>query len=327
MILSKEQIKTIAKGVLYWSDGIEGGLIPHRYSCLQEEIYSSDERRLLRTRATSGVRLECRTDASEVELAARIFEGSGKNWYGFDLMVDGFLFGHLEGTLEETDHTHWIQRLPEGEKNLVIHLPCLTGAEILNVVLRGATFCYPVESAERILFTGDSITQGYHSHFPSLTYCAQVAAFRGAEVLNQGNGGEVFNSSILVPLNWNPTLAVIAYGTNDWATKDRESFARDAAEFLDRFCQVWPDLPTAVISPIWRADSMKSRSDGFLYEEVYDVLQFAAAKHPQINVINGHGLLPQIEALMYDGQLHPNELGFTIYAKRLAATLDQVYSK
>ena len=34
MILSKEQIKTIAKGVLYWSDGVEGGLIPHRYSCL-----------------------------------------------------------------------------------------------------------------------------------------------------------------------------------------------------------------------------------------------------------------------------------------------------
>ena len=49
MILSKEQIKAIAKGALYWSEGVEGGLIPHRYSAPQEAFYRSNENRYIRT--------------------------------------------------------------------------------------------------------------------------------------------------------------------------------------------------------------------------------------------------------------------------------------
>ena len=176
MILTKEQIKAIAKGALYWSDGIEGGLLPHRYSPLQEEIYSANANRYLRTFASSGIRLECRTDATALEFSARVFKGSGTDWHGFDVMVDGLLTGHFESTLEETDHVHWTQPLPEGKKTVLLYLPCLAGTEILNVTLHGATLCQPVASAEKILFLGDSITQGYHSHFPSMTYAAQVAA-------------------------------------------------------------------------------------------------------------------------------------------------------
>ncbi|MBR4291114.1 MAG: SGNH/GDSL hydrolase family protein [Oscillospiraceae bacterium] len=327
MILSKEQIKSISKGVLYWSEGIEDGLIPHRYSAQQEQFYRGNPNRYVRTFASSGVRLECRTDAAALELSARVFKGSGMDWHGFDLMVNGLLWGHHEGTLEETDHIHWVLPLPEGEKTVLLHLPCLAGAEILNVTLQGATFCQPVEYKEKILFMGDSITQGYHSHFPSLTYPAQVAAYRNAEILNQGNGGEIFNPPIVMPLDWEPTMAVIAYGTNDWSTTDRERTTQRATEFLNRFCQFWPGLPTFVISPLWRADFLTRRDDDFKQAEVKEILQRAAEKNPQIRVIDGHDLVPRIEALMYDARLHPNELGFTIYAKRLAAALDQLYPK
>ena len=327
MILTREQIKSISKGALYWHEGPEGGLIPHRYSKEQEDYYRLNENRYIRTFASSGVRLECRTDATSLELSARVFKGSGKDWVGFDLMADGLLTGHFEGTLEEIDHVSWTQPLPEGEKTVLLHLPCLAGVEILDLTLHGATVCEPVRSKEKILFMGDSITQGYHSHFPSMTYPAQVAAYRGAEILNQGNGGEIFNPPLLMPLEWQPDMAVIAYGTNDWGATDRERATRNATGFIDRFCEIWPGIPTFVLSPVWRADFQTRRDDDFRHEEIREILLRAAQKHPQVRVIDGYDLLPRIKALMFDGRLHPNELGFAIYAKRLAAALDQLNPK
>lgn len=325
MILTAEQQKEIAKGVEHWENGPEGGLIPHRFSVGQEKIYRSDEARFLRTRATSGVRLECRTDAVGLELSLRAFPGSARDWYGLDLVVDGCLFGHKEGTLQEAEHIHWVQNLPAGEKLITIYLPCLTGVEILEMKLQGATFIQNTERKEKILFMGDSITQGYISHFPSVTYPAQVAAHRNADFLNQGNGGEVFHPEILEPLNWHPTLAVIAYGTNDWSTKERERVIRDAGEFLDRFCKIWPGLPTAVLTPIWRADYLTRREDDFRHEEVQEILLGLAASHPQMKVISGYELFPMMAELMEDRRIHPNELGFVTYARNLCGALDTLY--
>lgn len=325
MILTAEQIKKIAKGVLEWEAGPEGGLIPQRFSSEQREIYRSNEARYLRTHATSGIRLECRTDAAALEISLRVFPGSAKDWYGLDLFADGRMTGHLEGTLDTGDHVQWAHPLPQGEKVVTLYLPCLMGVELLGVTLKSGTVCSAVEHSERILFMGDSITQGYTSHFPSITYPAQVAAHRKADYLNQGNGGEVFHPEILVPLDWNPTMAVIAYGTNDWATKNREWATRDAGDFLDRFAQVWPGLPTVVLTPIWRADCLTRREDDFKQEEMTDILRALAARHPQMKVVSGIELFPKIRELLEDVKVHPNELGFTIYAKRIAKAMDALY--
>lgn len=325
MKLTAQQVKCIAKGVLEWETGPEGGLIPHRFSSEQREIYRSNEARFLRTHATSGIRLECRTDATALEVSVRVFPGSAKDWYGLDLFADGRMTGHLEGTISEGDHVRWTHPLPDGEKIVTLYLPCLTGVEILDLTLRGATICDAVESEERILFMGDSITQGYTSHFPSITYPAQVAAHRNADFLNQGNGGEVFHPEILVPLDWKPTMAVIAYGTNDWATKNRKWATRDAGVFLDRFAQVWPGLPTAVLTPIWRADCLTRREDDFRQEEMTDILRALASRHPQMKVISGIELFPKTKELLEDAKVHPNELGFVVYAKRIAKAMDTLY--
>lgn len=263
MLLSKEQTKTIAKGVEYWEDGPEGGLIPRRFCKAQEEVYRSHEMFFLRSRATSGVRLECRTDASALGMTLRAFAGSARDWYGLDLKVDGKLWGHFEGTLRESDRIHWIQPLPHGEKQVQVYLPCLTGVEILEVSLENAAVCESVEYADRILVMGDSITQGYTSHFPSMTYVAQMAAHCNADYLNQAIGGETFHPEILTPLDWQPTRAIISYGSNDWTKKTREQAMKDAETFLNRFCQLWPGLPTVVLTPIWRADCTTKREDDF----------------------------------------------------------------
>ena len=104
---------------------------------------------------------------------------------------------------------------------------------------------------------------------------------------------------------------------------DREKTTQRATEFIDRFCKVWPGVPTYVLSPIWRADHLTRREDDFRHEEIREILLRCAENNPQIKVINGYELFPRIEALMFDERLHPNELGFVIYANRLAAELDK----
>ncbi len=346
MILNAEQIKAIAKGVEYWEDGPEDGLIPRRFCVAQEEVYSSHEAYFLRTRATSGIRLECRTDASAMEISCRAFAGSAKDWYGLDLKVDGKLWGHFEGTLQESDHIQWTQELPQGEKNVTLYLPCLTGVEILEVNLQDATICEAVDHKEKILVMGDSITQGYSAHFPSMTYVAQTAAYRNADYINQAIGGETFHPEILTPLSWKPTMAIISYGSNDWALKDRQRLIEDGGAFLERFHNLYPELPTVVITPVWRADALTRRkhfhelspelptgvsrvdgstrhSDDFQLEEVDEILRKIATQYPNMRCVCGWRILPQIKELL-DDVAHPNELGFTVYAKRLCAAMDNL---
>ena len=323
MILNAEQIKTIANGVEYWEDGPEGGLIPRRFCKAQEEEYSSSEAYFLRTRATSGTRLECRTDASGLDVSFRAFAGSAKDWYGFDVKIDGRLFGHCEGTLQETDRIRWVLPLPAGEKTLQLYLPCLTGVEILHMELQGATDCEKLEYTEKILVMGDSITQGYSSHFPSMTYIAQMAAHRNADFLNQAIGGETFHPEIITPLDWQPTMALISYGSNDWALKDRQRTIDDCAAFLKCFHDRYPDLPTVVMTPVWRVDAPTRRSDDYRLEEVDGIIRKIAAQYPNMRVISGWKILPAVKELL-DDVAHPNELGFTVYAKRLCAAMDSL---
>lgn len=325
MILSTEQIKCIAKGVAYWEDGPEDGLIPHRFCSAQEDVYRPDEVRFLRTCATSGIRLECRTDASALEISGRAFKGSAKDWVSLDLHVDGFLMGHFETTLAESDHFRFCQMLPQGEKTVTLYLPCMTGVEILEMGLPDATVVDAVSHKERILFMGDSITQGYNSHYPSITYPAQIAAHYNADYMNQAIGGEMFHPEILTPLDWKPTMAIIAYGTNDWALKDRERLTQDAGDFLERFHALYPELPTVVLTPIWRADALTRREDDFRHTETDSILQEIAARYPNMKTISGQKLFPKIQELFEDLKLHPGELGFTIYAKRILAALDEMH--
>lgn len=324
MILTAQQIKKIAKGVEYWEEGPENGLIPRRFCKAQEEVYSSHEAYFLRTRATSGVRLECRTDASAMELSFRAFAGSAKDWYGIDLKINGQLFGHREGTLQESDHIHWAQPLPAGEKTLTLYLPCLTGVEILEVGLENAAVLEPIEYVEKILVMGDSITQGYSAHFPSMNYVAQTAAYRNADYMNQAIGGETFHPEILTPLQWKPTMAIISYGSNDWALKDRQRLLADGGAFLERFHALYPELPTVVITPVWRVDSPTRRGDDFRIEETDGIIQSIVAKYPNMRAVCGQKILPQIKELL-DDVAHPNELGHTVYAKRLAEKLDALH--
>lgn len=63
----------------------------------------------------------------------------------------------------------------------------------------------------------------------------------------------------------------------------------------------------------------------FRFEQIREIIEDIAGRHSQMNVISGAELFPKIEALFEDARLHPNELGYTLFAKRLCDALDKLY--
>jgi len=316
-----DTVKSLARGVVFFEKGPFGGWIPRRFTEAQLKTYAGHESFSVRAGASSGCVLELITDAQAFSLKFRCFQASSRDFYGFDLMLNGQLFAHLEDNVLEKPEGEWHVTLPEGEKELKIHFPNLAGVEIFEIILAGANTVKPTGSKRRILFMGDSITQGYTARFPSGTYAARVAQALNAEYLNQAIGGETFHPEILDEnFAWNPELIVLAYGTNDWSGKTKEKFTSDCAEFLRRLTDIFPGTPVAMLTPIWRGDALTKRDD-FSFEEAAVIMEELAFEYPQIKLIRGDFLVPQMPELMEDVRLHPNDLGFVYYAERLLERL------
>lgn len=325
MKLTFDQIRSLTHGAFCFDEKADGGLTPRRFTRPQLKTYRADQPDALRPRATSGVSIECRTDAAALELSYRCYPGSSRDVYGFDLMVDGLLHAHREGSVAKEPEGVWTVTLPAGEKCIRLLFPCLAEAEIMSLTLTGATFFDPLTHERTLLFMGDSITQGYTTHFPSLAYPAQIALNEDAAWVNQAIGGEVFRPEILdEEINFVPSLIVLAYGTNDWSGKEKPVFLKNATDFIRKIRGIWPDVPMAVLSPIWRGDYLTRRGEDFPFFDVHAALEDIASKYANTYIVDGFNLVPHASELMEDEPLHPNELGFIYYAKRLSSELKKL---
>ena len=216
--------------------------------------------------------------------------------------------------------------LPRGTHRLSVYLPNLMRMDIANVCLSGASFAEPVSSQMKVLFLGDSITQGYDAYHASLSYTNRLSEALDAEILNQAIGGEVFDEKILdEELPFVPDLITVAYGTNDWAIlESKEQFLTGAENFFKKIKAIYPDKPVVYISPIWRGDYQRpfgtqdTAVGGF--EESAKALQ-SLAKQTGLTVVDGIPLTPHHSDFFADQILHPNDLGFGFYAENLLKAL------
>lgn len=214
----------------------------------------------------------------------------------------------------------WRVKLPQGRKHVQLYFPCLASVSISRLEWLGGTETLPVVPQKRLLCLGDSITQGYTVHFPSLSYAARLAAALDMALLNQAIAGETFHAAMLDgALGFTPNLITVAYGTNDWSCKPRDMLVRDAEEYLDGVRRLWPRVPLVVIGPLWRGDQDQF-PERFPFADLQPILASAAERH-DARFVRGDELLPAVPELMQDAFLHPNDLGQTLYGERLVAAL------
>ena len=318
-----ELVKKIALGAAAIREE-NGAAVFHRFTEEQREVYKSNESFWIRSFADAGVRLEFTTDAKSFAFGGHAETASSRDFFFFDVYANGALIRHVGSNSYKTDSGfHFDVELPDGTNRVAVYFPWTVKIGLAELEFNGATKIEPIEMRRRILCYGDSITQGYDSHYPSLAYTNIIADALDAEVINKAIGGDRFNPELAALPDAGPfDLVTVAYGTNDWSHERRDALQDKAERFFELVARNYPDTPICALLPLWRHDWMRLTEVG-TFAEGHAIIRTAAERHRNVKIVNGWELLPHLESCVSDG-LHPNDFGFQFMAQKLLKQLPVV---
>lgn len=321
--LTLPQLQTITMGALDIREDTDGFHFSRALPVQAAAFGAANPEFLLKIACTSGVRLDFYTDSPLLALRwcnARV--SSARTFCYFDVLVDGVLTLH-SGTPDciAQPEGSFCLTLPEGMHRVQIFLPLLTDVTVSAVTLADGAAVMPHRASKRILLHGDSITQGYDALFPSCNYANRMARYYDAEILNQAVGAACFNPEVLQYVG-EFDFVVVAYGTNDWRGKTMAQLTADATGFFARLQEIYGKLPVFVILPIWRTDTDDGEFCAGDFMECRALIGRLAAQQG-FHVLDDYNLLPHDKRLFSDGYLHPNDIGFDLYAQRLCQMIDE----
>ena len=116
-------------------------------------------------------------------------------------------------------------------------------------------------------------------------------------------------------------IVIVALGTNDYSGDfTADQIRSGCAEYLKRLSAIYKHSKMFYVTPIWRADGADIYAAG-THMDVCRVIAEEAELHG-FTVIDGYSLVPHDAALFADGFLHPNDEGFSHYARNLIAALN-----
>ena len=175
----------------------------------------------------------------------------------------------------------------------------------------------------QVVFIGDSITQGWNSTYDSLSYANRVSDFFNADSVIQGVGGAFFHPSIFDDaIDYDPDFVIFAFGTNDWGIqKSHDELRANAAAFIEAITKKFAGKKIFGLSPIWRGNSGELKPAGY-FVDVCKTVKEEIVKHG-VTLIDGETLTPHMTDFFSDLYLHPNGLGFGVYAENLCKQLKE----
>ena len=306
MILTNEQLKSIYCGALYFEEREDGYLLPCQYTREQMEYFKSAfDFWYDRSFATTAKTLEFTTSATEISFRYKLI------WKGSEDSVELFVNGMAEKIVyvkELAEEGSISFSMKEGAKQVMIYLPADATFLVKDVVINGDYV--PVKKGEKVLWIGDSITQGFGPLRSSHTYVSVANRLLNYDILNQGIGGYVYDKNSMVPMEgYRPDKIIIAMGTNQFGSETMEA----VEEYYKQLKKVYGDTPVLCITPIWRGDC----------PDCYDVfvrfcenVKKIAGQYENVTVVDGFTLVPHLEEYYLD-KLHPNCLGMELYGRNL----------
>lgn len=299
----------------------DGAVSPRRLTARQLALFDRSEGLRLRARCSAGTALALRTDSPFLELELDVL-GGARTYLGLDLEVDGVRAGGVR--LDPAGDT-WAGRFElagAGLRGVRLFLPVCRRVRIRRVGLAPGARVAPLPPpALKLLCLGDSITQGMDALSPACSYPAQLALLLGAELLNQGVGGHVFEPAAFdEELPFAADVVTVAYGTNDWSSgRDADGVRAVAGAYLAKVRRRYPEAMIAAVGPLWRANGAQVLAGGDLAAFSRAILA-AAAEVDGIVAVDGSGLVPHQPWCFADG-VHPNDLGAVHCAAHLYRAL------
>ncbi len=307
MILTNEELKNIYFGAYEFEETEDGYLQSFQYSKKQIEYFKGAmDFWYERCTASSAKTLEFTTTARKVAFDYKIiWKGSADS---FELCVNGLVTDivYVKDVLD-TGRIEW--ELPEGEKNVIIYL---TADE--TVLIRNFEADAKVTRAkknEKVLWLGDSITQGYGPLRAACTYVSVANRLLNYDIINQGIGGYVYDKNSLMKMEgYNPDKIIVALGTNQYGDKDMSV----VEEYYETLTGIYGnEIPILCISPLWRGDNPEALP--VLYSFCENVKKIAG-RYKNVQIIDGMKLVPHLPEYFLDN-LHPNCFGCEVYGRNL----------
>ena len=306
MRLTNDELKKIYFGAYFFEETEDGYLRAYQYSKAQMDYFEEAfDFWYDRCMASTAKTIEIRTDAKKISFDYKIiWKGSDDS---FEIMTDG-LITDIRYVKDLPDEGSLSFDLKEGSKDIVIYLPVDATVLIKNFEIDAAYT--PLTKGDKVLWLGDSITQGYGPLRSSHTYVSVANRLLNYDVLNQGIGGYVYDKKSLMKMEgYDPKKIIVSLGTNQY---NDDPIAVE--EYYQTLTGIYGnEIPILCISPIWRGDHL-DEMDNFLKfcEEVKRI----AGSYKNVTIVDGAELVPHLEEYYLDN-LHPNCLGAEIYGRNL----------
>lgn len=313
MKLTNEQLQEIYRGVLFFRETEDKYLQAFQYTDEQMDYFERvSEFWFERCSAGSAKTLEFHTDATEVSFEYKlIWTGSEDS---VELAENGLItqIFYVKDMEKEGKLTF---SLSEGQKEVIIYTPADATMLIRNFEMNGEWT--PVVKGEKVLWMGDSITQGFGPLRSGETYVSIANRLLNYDILNQGIGGYVYDKNVLMQMNdYKPDKIIISMGTNQFGTETMD----DIEEYYERLKEVYGDTPVLCITPIWRGDVPGGEPTLIKFcKKTKEICE----KYSNITVVDGFQLIPHLSEYFLD-DLHPNCLGCEIYGRNLVEEIRKV---
>ena len=321
----------------------DGLIVPRRFSTAQLKTLDKLGRSH-RAEATAGVCIDLVTNGNQVSFDCRVvrdldrdhpllravMRGVGNIGDPADGMVDGIdlvvVGGNAYTAPAVTGRVDFVFDNPtHATVEVRVYLPYIMSVAVGNLATNGSL--EPAPARGYLLVLGDSISQGFVAGSPSLTYPVRVAQTLDLDLLNQAIAGYVFDAATLKGMGrlrkYPPTAIIVAYGTNDWDHKDSaKHISKDADAYLDFLARAFPEVPTYVLSPLWRADEDEPRPCGHDLAWMGEMLSDLCRHHPLMTFVDGYHSIPRNPVMLSDRVLHPGPVAAAIVAGELVSAID-----
>ena len=306
--MTNRELQNIYFGAYSFHETADGYLQAFQYSQAQMAYFRSvSDFWYDRCMASTAKTLEMITDAGTVSFEYRIiWQGSQDS---FELAVNNQI-SEIRYVRDLPEEGQLVWKLPAGEKSVVIYLPSDATVLIRNCRIDGSWA--PVQKKEKVLWLGDSITQGFGPLRSGQTYVSVANRLLNYDVINQGIGGYVYDKNSLMKMDgYLPDKIIVALGTNQFGCESMQ----DVEEYYETLTGIYGnEIPVLCITPLWRGDV----PDGLpVLMRFCENLREIVSRYPSITVVDGFSLVPNLPEYFLDN-LHPNALGTEVYGRNLA---------
>jgi lysophospholipase L1-like esterase len=302
MVLNLEQIKNLTVGAVEIEQTADGICFYKMKKSQVDAFYALSEILGFRAKTTTGIRLDFETDS---KFLAFDVKSGGR----FEYLIDGV----YRGTVQITDGCAKIDLVAPCSVTLVF--PSHEVGVIDNVELSDGASAMRHIFDKKVLFIGDSITQGWNSGIDTLSYAYRTSFALNYDSIIQGVGGAYYHASTFADSGFEPDVVIVAYGTNDVNHfKTQGEMVEQLRLYLGKVKETYASSKIYAISPIWVSGGAEEKRMGNLWDSyalIADEIEKCGVEH-----IKGLDLVPH-ERRYFADDLHPNKDGFEEYAGNL----------